>query len=191
MGDAGVTVVRSDALTGEEGYTVVCSADAARDVFDSLENRGLNAAPFGYRTWRSLTLEAGTPLFETELAGEVPNVLGIRNAVDFEKGCFVGQEVVSRVENRGRPSRRLVGLLPEAVPDAGAAVFAGDGAVGEVTRAAESPTRGTPVALALVEFGTEGDLSVRVGGEEVGAARTELPFVGGSERSGRLPAYPS
>jgi aminomethyltransferase len=191
MGDAGVTVVRSDAPAGEEGYTVVCDTDAAADVFDSLENRGLNAAPFGYRAWRSLTLEAGTPLFGTELAGEIPNVLGIRNAVDFEKGCFVGQEVVSRVENRGRPSRRLVGLLPEAVPDTGAAVFAGDEAVGEVTRAAASPTRETPVALALVDFGTGGDLTVRVGGEEVGAARTELPFVEGSERSARLPAYPS
>ncbi len=191
MGDAGVTAIRDDGLAGEEGYTVVCGADVAVDVFDSLENRGLNAAPFGYRTWEALTLEAGTPLFETELAGEIPNVLGLRNAVDFEKGCFVGQEVVSRVENRGRPSRRLVGLLPEAVPDSGAAVFAGDEAVGEVTRAAGSPTRGDPVALALIEFGAEGPFSVRVDGGEIGATRTELPFVEGSEQSARLPAYPS
>jgi aminomethyltransferase len=191
MGDAGVTVVRTDGLPGEEGYTVVCAADTARDVFDSLENRGLNAAPFGYRTWESLTLEAGTPRFETELAGEIPNVLGIRNAVDFEKGCFVGQEVVSRVENRGRPSRRLVGLTVGDVPARGAAVFAGDEAVGEITRAGASPTRGEPVALALVEFDTAGDLSVRIDGADVAAARTELPFVEGSERSARLPTYPS
>jgi aminomethyltransferase len=191
MGDPGVTVIRDDGLAGEEGYTVVCGADAAVDVFDSLENRGLNAAPFGYRTWEVLTLEAGTPLFETELAGEIPNVLGLRNAVDFEKGCFVGQEVVSRVENRGRSSRRLVGLLPEAVPDSGAAVFAGDEAVGEVTRAAGSPARGEPVALALVDFETEGSLSVRVDSEEIDTSRADLPFVEGSERSARLPAYPS
>ncbi len=191
MGDAGVTVIRGDAPTGEEGYTVVCAAGVARDVFDSLENRGLNAAPFGYRTWEMLTLEAGTPLFETELAGEIPNVLGVRNAVDFEKGCFVGQEVVSRVENRGRPSRRLVGLTVESVPDPGAAVFADDEAVGEVTRAGESPTRDEPVALALVEFDVEGDLSARVDGEEVDATRAELPFVEGSDRSARLPSYPS
>ena len=191
MGDSGVTAVRSDAPTGEEGYTVVCAADEARDVFDSLENRGLNAAPFGYHTWELLTLEAGTPLFTTELAGEIPNVLGLRNAVDFEKGCFVGQEVVSRVENRGRPSRRLVGLTLESVPDPGAAVFAGDEAVGEIARAGASPTRGGPVALALVEFGTDGELSVRLDGEEVDAGRAELPFVEGSERSARLPVYPS
>jgi aminomethyltransferase len=188
MGDAGVTVARLDAPAGEEGFLVVCAGDDARDVFDSLENRGLNAAPFGETTWGTLTLEAGTPLFETELRGEIPNVLGVRNALDFEKGCYVGQEVVSRVENRGRPSRRLVGLAPEAVPEPGAAVFAGDEAVGEVTRAVEAPTYGGPAALALVDFDCE-PRTVRVDGEEVPAERVELPFVEGSERSARLPSY--
>ena len=188
MGDAGVTVARTDAPTGEEGYLVVCGADDARDVFDTLENRGLNAVPFGKRSWQTLTLEAGTPLFDSELREEIPNVLGIRNALDFEKGCYVGQEVVSRVENRGRPSRRLVGLAPEAVPGDGAAVFAGDEAVGEVTRAADTPTYGGPAALALVDFDAEPD-AVRVDGEDVPAERVELPFVEGSERSARLPSY--
>jgi aminomethyltransferase len=190
MGDAGVTVARTDAPTGEEGYLVVCGAEDASDVFDTLENRGLNAVPFGQRTWETLTLEAGTPLFESELRGEIPNVLGVRNALDFEKGCYVGQEVVSRVENRGRPSRRLVGLAPEAVPGDGAAVFAGDEAVGEVTRAADAPTYGGPAALALVDFDAEPD-AVRVDGADVPAERVELPFVEGSERSARLPSYPS
>ncbi|WP_299265208.1 aminomethyltransferase family protein [Halorientalis sp.] len=190
MGDYGVTVIRDDGLAGEEGYTVVCTTDAARDVFDTLENRGTNAAPFGYRTWESLTLEAGTPLFETELDGEVPNVVGVRNALDFEKGCYVGQEVVSRVENRGRPSRRLVGLTVDAVPAAGAAVFSGDSAVGEVTRAVDSPTRQEPIALALVDYDTSGDLTVRIDGEERDASAVELPFVEGSDESARRPAYP-
>jgi len=189
MGDDGVTVVRDDGLTGEEGYLVVSAADAARDVFDTLENRGLNAAPFGYRTWETLTLEAGTPLFETELAGRIPNQLGLRNAIDFEKGCFVGQEVVSRIENRGRPNERLVGLAPERVPEAGAAVFDGDAAVGEVTRAAESPTLESPVALALVDADAGDELAVRVGGEDVPAPRRTLPFVEGSAVSARLPRY--
>ena len=190
MGDYGVTVIRDDGLAGEEGYTVVCTDDAARDVFDTLENRGMNAAPFGYRTWESLTLEAGTPLFETELDGEIPKVVGIRNALDFEKGCYVGQEVVSRVENRGRPSRRLVGLtISSSLPEAGAAVFAGDSAVGEVTRAVDSPTREEPIALALVDYDTSGDLTVRVDGAERDASVVELPFVEGSDASARLPNY--
>jgi aminomethyltransferase len=212
MGDAGVTVIRDDGLAGEEGYEVVCAASEAAEVFDTLENRGNAAAPFGYRTWETLTLEAGTPLFETELAGRIPNVCGVRNALDFEKGCYVGQEVVSRVENRGRPSRRLVGLVVDTdgaagasesdadadadrVPEAGAAVFAGDAAVGEVTRGAVSPTLGEPVALAAVDSdATDGDadgrdLAVRVDGEDRPAERVALPFLEGSDDSARRPRY--
>ena len=111
MGDAGVTVISSDAPTGEEGYEVVCAADDADEVLDTLLTRGMNAVPFGYTTWNTLTLEAGTPLFHSELEGTIPNVAGIRNALDFEKGCYVGQEVVSRVENRGRPGERLEDAL--------------------------------------------------------------------------------
>ncbi len=208
MGDEGVTVIRTDALTGEESYEIICGADDAAAVYDTLLNQGLNAAPFGYRTWDTLTIEAGSPLFETELEGRIPNVLGLDHAVDYEKGCFVGQEVVSRVENRGRPSKQLVGLALEAsasgesdtdakgsdgdkaVPSSGAAVFDGDDAVGEVTRAETSPMLEYPIALATVEYGLETEeLTVRVDGEEVPAERTTLPFVEGSDRPARLPNY--
>jgi glycine cleavage system aminomethyltransferase T len=123
LGDAGVTVIRTDALCGEESY---------------------------------------------------------------------GQEVVSRIENRGRPSRRLIGLRCEATPLAGAAVFDGDAATGEVTRGSYSPTLEAPIALALVEYGTAAtDLTVRVDGTERAATATPLPFVEGSDRSARLPTYPT
>jgi len=191
MGDAGVTVIRNDDLAGEEGYEVVCAAEGAAEVFETLTVRGNNAVPFGYRTWETLTLEAGTPLFETELEGTVPNVLGLRNALDFSKGCYVGQEVVSKIENQGRPSRRLVGLALDRLPAAGAAVSVGDSHVGDVTRAVDSPSREEPLALALVRFDADlGDATVRVDGEDVSAGHEPLPFVEGSERSARLPTYP-
>lgn len=191
MADCGVTVIATDAPTGEEGYEVVCAADDAHTVFDTLLNHGLNAAPFGHRTWDTLTLEAGTPRFETELEGRIPNVLGVRNALDFEKGCYVGQEVVARIENLGQQNEMLVGLLPEELPEDGAAVFRGDSSVGEVTRALESPMLERPIALAIVKTSAAeaGDLTVRVGGEEVPASVEDLPFVEGSDRSARLPTY--
>jgi len=189
---AGVTVVATDHPAGETGYEIVCSDADAEDVLDSLLTRGTPTTPVGYHTWETLTLEAGTPLFETELVGRIPNVAGVRNALDFDKGCYVGQEVVSRVENQGRPSKRLVGLTLGAVPESGAAVFSGDAAVGEVTRGAESPSLDSPIALAFVESGALDDateFAVRVGGDEVTATVTALPFVEGSGRSGRLPRY--
>ena len=201
MGDAGVTVIRTDALTGEESFEVICAAADAEGVYDVLLNQGLNAAPFGYRTWDTLCLEAGSPLFHTELEGTIPNVLGLRNALDLEKGCYVGQEVVSRVENRGQPSRKLVGLTlssgaegddEAAVPDSGAAVFDGDASIGEVTRADVSPLLEDVIALAIVDYDLGSDaVTVRVDGEEVPATVTDLPFVEGSDRSDRLPDYHS
>ncbi len=192
VADAGVSVLRTDAPAGETGYDVVCAADDAEAVLDALVNVGPSTPPFGRTVWEALTLEAGTPLFESELEGRIPNVAGARAAVDFEKGCFVGQEVVSKVENVGRPSRRLVGLLPEERPEVGAEVLADGEPVGEVTRAAESPTVGGPVAMAYLEFGLDPDaeLAVEVGGEPATAERAELPLVEGSELSGRLASYP-
>jgi aminomethyltransferase len=191
LGDAGTTVIRTDALCGEESYAVVCAIADGADTFDTLLTRGMNAVPFGYETYAALTAEAGTPLFEHELEGVVPNVMGVRNALDFEKGCYVGQEVVSRIENRGQPSRRLLGLQCGAVPDEGAAVFAGDRSVGTITRGVYSPILETPICLALVEYGLNecADLTVRIDGEKRDATIETLPFVDGSDRSARLPTY--
>ena len=69
-------------------------------------------------------------------------------------------------------------------------MFDGDSSIGEVTRGVASPTLGEPIALALLEYGFEGDsVTVRVEGEEREASAETLPFVEGSDRSGRLPAY--
>lgn len=191
IAEAGVSVLRTDAPAGETGYEVVCAASDAVAMMDALVNDGPAAVPFGRRVWEALTLEAGTPLFESELEGRIPNVAGARAAVDFEKGCFVGQEVVSKVENVGRPSRRLVGLRPDARPEPGVDVRADDRTVGEVTRAVGRPIVEPPIAMAYVDFTIDPDaaLTVTVDGESVAAKRVELPFVEGSERSGRLPQY--
>jgi len=192
MADSGVTVVASDNPTGEEGYEVICGADDAPNVFDTLLNRGLNAAPFGYQTFDSLTLEAGTPLFDSELSGEIPNTLGLRHALDFEKGCYVGQEVVSKVENRGQPSKRLRGLRTEKLVAAGDTVVVDGRERGRITRAIESPSLDEPIALAFVstDVATE-PLVVDTDRSEtpVGAEQRDLPFVAGSAKSLRLPSY--
>jgi aminomethyltransferase len=185
LGDVGATVIRTDALTGEEGYEVICAATDAERVFDTLLTRGMNAVPFGYRTWETLTLEAGTPLFGSELRGNIPNVFGLQDAVDYEKGCFVGQEVVSRVHNRGRPSRRLVGVKPETTPQIGETLIHDGTEIGTVTRAVESPSLERPIALALVEY----DFDYQDASLDMGGTVVELPLVTGSDDSARRPRY--
>jgi aminomethyltransferase len=95
--------------------------------------------------------------------------------------------VVSRIENRGQPSQRLVGIVPEARPEAGATVVDGDSDVGEVTRSVDSPLVEAPIAFALLAADAGEDLAVHVDGEDVPATRRDLPFVTGSARSARIP----
>ncbi len=74
--------------------------------------------------------------------------------MSFEKGCYLGQEVVFMLEKRGHVKRRLVPLVVEAAeaPAAGAPVTDGSGApAGEVTSATVSPTLGKAVALAMMK----------------------------------------
>lgn len=53
------------------------------------------------------------------------------HGVDFDKGCYVGQEVVSRMQHRGTARTRIVRLkLDGPTPEAGAAVVAGDKSLG-------------------------------------------------------------
>jgi tRNA-modifying protein YgfZ len=52
------------------------------------------------------------------------------NGVDFAKGCYVGQEVVSRVEHRGTARKRVVPVAFEFAPETGVAIMAGETAVG-------------------------------------------------------------
>ena len=59
------------------------------------------------------------------------------NGVDFNKGCFVGQEVVSRMEHRGTARTRTVRVIvDQSVPEPGTSVMAGDKTIGTMGSAA-------------------------------------------------------
>jgi aminomethyltransferase len=173
--EGGVTVVRDDDVAGEEGYFVVCAATDADDVFQTLLVRGLNAVPFGRETWTALTLEAGTPLFETELQGRTPAEIGLSRLA----------EASSESDNSGD---RLVGLELNAVLEPGASVTVDGDPVGAVTRAADCPTADGALAFAAASGLEPGDEGVTVG-DGVAASVVDLPFVETDQRSRRLPEY--
>lgn len=188
--DRGVTVLRLDAPVGEDGYVVLCRREDAPSVFDALVSLGAMATPFGYETWSALTLEAGTPLLATELAGRTPNVCGqLEWGVDLDKGCFVGQEVVARIANLGEPRERLVTVVGEALPAAGATVHTRNGRNGELTRRGYSPLLETNVGMASVPAETAVGSRVEVGPDSTQARIVSMPAVDGSAPSGRRPIY--
>ncbi|GAA1086077.1 YgfZ/GcvT domain-containing protein [Nocardiopsis composta] len=98
----------------------------------------------------------------------IPHEAGwIGTAVHLDKGCYPGQETVARVENLGRPPRRLVMLhldgTAERLPERGAAVELDGRAVGRVGSSARHHELG-PIALALVKRNVPVDAEFLVDG---------------------------
>ena len=90
-----------------------------------------------------------------------------RRAVSFQKGCYLGQEVVCRLEMRGHVQKSLIGLVIEGdAPVAGTAVRADGKEVGHITSAAAAVSLpGQAVALAMLRQATiDANAAVEVGG---------------------------
>ena len=121
-------------------------------------------------TWDAVRIEHGLPRFGVEFdTTHYPQEAALETlAVSFQKGCYLGQEVVYMLQERGHVKRKLVALDLEAgdVPAVGAAVTTAAGeAVGEVRSATLGPSSGKPVAIAMVKWasaspGTELNVAV-------------------------------
>ncbi len=113
----------------------------------------------------TVRIEAGEPLMDVDVDEKtIPAEADlVESAVAFDKGCYLGQELVARIDSRGHVNRRLRGLtvMENLLPPPGAEVIAPgrEGSAGTVTSVGESLDLRAPVALATVrrevEPGTE------------------------------------
>lgn len=109
--------------------------------------------PMGEETAETLRVEAGAPSFDSELNDEHnPWEAGLEGAINMNKGCYIGQEVIARLDTYDKVKQRLARLKMEdgEPPARGATVSAGDRQVGEVTSAVRSPRLECVVALAYI-----------------------------------------
>jgi folate-binding protein YgfZ len=124
-----------------------------------------------------LRIEAGTPRFGSEMdTATMPAEAGIvGTAVNFEKGCYIGQETVARLHYKGRPNRHLRGLRLNAPAPPGAPLSLAEKEVGKLGGSCVSPILG-PIALAIVRREAEPGSELRVGEDGVTARVVDLPF---------------
>jgi folate-binding protein YgfZ len=155
--------------TGLGGAIVLAPVERSREVAAALS--GVPRAIVGDDAgWEALRLERGVPRFGVDFDDKTyPQEAGLeKTAVSFDKGCYLGQEVVCMLELRGHVKRKLVSLVVDATdpPARGAAVTDEAGtAAGEVTSAGASPTLGRTVALAMVKRAlAQPGTDVRIGG---------------------------
>ncbi|MGH2956172.1 MAG: YgfZ/GcvT domain-containing protein [Solirubrobacterales bacterium] len=163
------------AVATDLGLDLIARADQAPRLRELLLAAGAAEASEGAA--EILRVESGRPRFGRELSEQVmPAEAGItERAVDFEKGCYIGQEPVARLHYRGKPNRRLRGLRLSALVEPGATLRLGEREVGTVGTACLSPALG-PIALAVVRReASEGD-TLEVGDGAVTAELVELPF---------------
>jgi folate-binding protein YgfZ len=158
--------------TGLGGAFVLAPRERASDVREALvEALGRTGGCLGDEAgWCALRLERAVPEFGVDFdQSTYPQEARLEKvAVSFDKGCYLGQEVVCMLEMRGQVRRSLAPLViaEGPVPSPGAGVTDDDGTiVGEVTSAALSPTLGLPVALAMLKRGfSEAERTLRVDG---------------------------
>lgn len=131
----------------------------------------------------TVRIEAGEPRMGVDVdEGTIPQESGLVPAsVSFTKGCYLGQELVARIDSRGRVNRHLRGLriLANVLPPVGAIVFGLDRELGTITSVGESLDLRAPIALGLIrheaEPGTE--VTIRWEGGEARARVEDLPML--------------
>jgi folate-binding protein YgfZ len=168
------------AFHGGFGTGVFVQKSETEDFLKRLENH--EAAQISDELYEVLRVEQGIPLYGVDMDETtiVPE-LGIDGLISYNKGCYIGQEIIARIHFRGHIAKQLTGLiLSEPPASAGSLDFtelkaaelkSADGKnAGRITSATFSPKLDKTIALGLVRYdylaeGTElkiGDLTATV-----------------------------
>jgi len=160
------------------GVDLLVPVEAVGAVFDRLLQAG--ATPVGFDALEVLRVERGTPRFGADMDEKtIPLEANLQRAIHYQKGCYIGQEVIARATFRGHVNRHLVGLrFAGAAPALRTELFTGDRRVGWVTSVVESPRLGT-IGLGYAHRdvdkpGTE----LTLGGGTAKVTIASLPFTG-------------
>ena len=175
-------------VTGEPGALVMVPVERAAALRTQLRQHG--AMPIGWETMNVLRIEAGIPWFGLDIDENtlLPETGLEGRLVSYTKGCYVGQEIIARVQTYGNVSRKLMGLLIEGhdVPQPKDAILSSGEPVGHITSACFSPALQQPIALGYVKRPFyEAGIAVTVVHVDhaIPATLAKRPFVGGAART--------
>jgi folate-binding protein YgfZ len=146
-------VVQRTPITGGVGFSIIVDSEDAHRVFNSLLDDS-SVEPVGESALENARLEAGIPRFGEELDNKtIPLEADLESKISFDKGCYLGQEIIVRMRDLGTPAKRLRTLVFEggAAPAEGADIEVDDRSVGEIRSSAWSPLLGRPIGLGYVK----------------------------------------
>lgn len=174
--------------TGEDGYEVVLSRDAGRELWDALLNAGVTPSGLGARD--TLRLEAALALYGQDIdTTTTPFEAGLSWVVSLDDGeDFVGRDAL--VNLKGAVGRRLacfVAMERGGLFRHGGAISSDGEPVGVVTSGGYSPTLGTGIGMGYLPRGLAQPgamIAVDVRGRQVEARVIRRPFVRGTATTG-------
>ncbi|MCL4693285.1 MAG: hypothetical protein KJ060_12345 [Candidatus Hydrogenedentes bacterium] len=173
--------------TGEDGVVLVVQSDDANALTEGLHKRlrEFGGCMVGTEAREILRIEAGLPQFGVDMdaTNRIPETTLEREAISYEKGCYLGQEVVAKLRAYSSVKQALVGLVLDdgnAPPALDTPLYVNGRQAGIAKSGVFSPTLGAPVCLVYL------DRDHRTPGERLGfALQPEGPV-----RSGRVVVLP-
>jgi aminomethyltransferase len=185
LNSSSYTIVPAD-HTGFGGFDIYCRSEDAAPLIEKLisQEKAVLISPDAAEIMR---IEAGIPEYdrdidETTLALEC-DIHG--DHISYEKGCYLGQEIVARIHSQGHTNRILTGFMiyGQVVPCKGDRVLSGEGdrqkEVGWVTSAVFSPMMGKTIALGFIRHednNADAPVWISCQSGNIAAAVVSLPF---------------
>jgi folate-binding protein YgfZ len=147
-----ITLLRSGE-EARESWQVWIAPEHVSELWDALVKAG--ARPTGTAALNLFRISRGIPQFGLDIRErDLPQETGQIRALNFTKGCYLGQEIVERIRSRGAVHRQFTAFsVEDSLPEPGAKILAGENQeekeVGEITSSAVLPLPGgdRPVAL--------------------------------------------
>ncbi|MCG3118495.1 MAG: Aminomethyltransferase [bacterium] len=149
-----VLVQRSGLITPVQ-FNLMVAADDLKKFWQLLITQ---ATPAGHAAYEMLRIHRGLPRMEKEITDEYnPHEVGLLPFINFDKGCYIGQEVIARLDSYQKVQRQLAGVrLDLSAPDdklfaaTPAPIYVGEQLAGQLTSACFSPKVGMAVGLAVI-----------------------------------------
>lgn len=155
------------------GYTLILPLDKSVQIWSKLTAAG--AVPMGDRAWETLRIQQGRPAPATELTEEYnPLEAGLWQAVSFEKGCYIGQETIARLNTYNGVKQKLWGVELDKPVTPKTPIMLGDKKVGILTSYTETETGSFGLGYVRTKAGGAG-LTVTIG--EATGELVSLPFL--------------
>src|SRR5581483_5683508 len=117
------------------GFEIWVAPSEVKRVWDAIVRAG--AVAVGSEALEMHRIAAGIPRYGVDIRErDLPQETEQVRALNFNKGCYVGQEIVERIRSRGAVHRKFTGFVADAAVSAGEKVLSGEKEVGEITSAA-------------------------------------------------------